>query len=288
MTAPFGHQVVVEPGRLSVGTMVHPVMAPECLREDLVASAPIPTTVARDRPTRGVRGEGATPTALARRDRFTAYVAHELRGPITLQRTLVEVALADPEADTNTLREMGQRVMSALEHQQRVIDGLLDLTRTQSRLRSREPVDLAAVAAEALRTHDPGNLASIVLLRSAWTSGDANLLTQLANNLVSNAIRHNIPHGLIKVTAGTAKGRAFLIVANTGPSIPPRELERLFQPFHRLAPQRRDSMEGLGLGLAIVQAIADAHHACITARPQAGGGLEMHVSFPKAPPPTGG
>ncbi|MGH2850625.1 MAG: sensor histidine kinase [Solirubrobacteraceae bacterium] len=235
----------------------------------------------------GARRDRAAPTTLARRDRFAAYVAHELRGPITLQRTLVEVALADPEADTNTLREMGQRVMSALEHQQRLIEGLLDLTRTQPALRSHEPVNLAAVAKEALQTHDPRNLASIVLLKAAWTSGDASLLTQLANNLVSNAIRHNIPHGLIKLRTGTAQSRAFLTVTNTGPSIAPRELERLFQPFHRLAAHRRGSAPGHGLGLAIVQAIADAHHAVITVRALAGGGLKMHVSFPKTLPPTG-
>jgi signal transduction histidine kinase len=287
MTANLGYQVIIEPGRSSGATVMHPGGAPYCGREGPLAGAPIVTAVLREPPTPRARGDRATPTALAPRDRFAAYVAHELRGPITLQRTLVEVALADPDADTNTLREMGQRVMSALGHQQRLIEGLLDLTRTQSQLRSHEPVDLAAVAKEALRTHDPRKLASIVLLKAAWTTGDASLLTQLADNLVSNATRHNIPQGLITLTTGTARSRVFLSVTNTGPSIPPRELERLFQPFHRLAPQRRERAPGLGLGLAIVQAIADAHHALITVRARAGGGLAMHVSFPKSPPPTG-
>ena len=269
MTAHLGYQVALEPGQLSGATTMHPALAPASDRESLVGS--------RDR---------ATPTALAGRDRFAAYVAHELRGPITLQRTVVELALADPEADANTLREMGQRVISALEHQQRLIDGLLDLTRTRPRLRSRAPVDLAAVAREALRTHDLRSLASTVLLETAWTTGDASLLTQLAGNLVSNAIQHNIPQGLIRFTTGTVRGRAFLTVTNTGPSIPPRELERLFQPFQRLAPQRHERTQGLGLGLAIVQAIADAHHALITVRAQARGGLHMHVRFPRALPPT--
>ena len=62
--------------------------------------------------------------------------------------------------------------------------------------------------------------------------------------------------------------------------IPPGELPRLFRPFQRLAPQARDTPGGVGLGLAIVQAIADAHRATVTARARAGGGLVIRVSFP--------
>ena len=70
--------------------------------------------------------------------------------------------------------------------------------------------------------------------------------------------------------------RAHLTVANTGPHVPPGELERLFEPFQRLA--SRD--DGVGLGLAIVQAVADAHDATITARARINGGLEINVAFP--------
>ena len=71
-------------------------------------------------------------------------------------------------------------------------------------------------------------------------------------------------------------------MANTGPAVPAAAVDRLFQPFQRLAAERTSRGEGLGLGLSIVQAIADAHGASITARPQPGGGLLVEVTFPEA------
>jgi signal transduction histidine kinase len=241
-----------------------------------------------DRASRAATRERVAPTAPVGRDRFVAYVAHELRGPIALQRTLVDVALADPEANVQTLREMGQRVIAALEHQQRLIDGLLELTRAERGLSSREPVDLALITTAALRTHDLGSIASAALLEPARATGDACLLAQLTANLISNAIRHNIPRGLVTVATGTVEKRPFLSVANTGRTVPPPELERLFEPFQRLAPGPPARPPGLGLGLAIVRAIADAHNALITVRPGSSGGLAVRVSFPAelSPPPV--
>jgi signal transduction histidine kinase len=101
-------------------------------------------------------------------------------------------------------------------------------------------------------------------------------------NLVGNAIAHNVPGGWAEIETGTEGGRAVLRVANTGPVIPPGELDRLFQPFQRLTGERvrhrRD--DGHGLGLAIVAAIAVAHGAELTARPRPEGGLDVTVNFP--------
>ena len=106
--------------------------------------------------------------------------------------------------------------------------------------------------------------------------GDPDLLERLTANLVSNAIRHNVVDGRVDVATRTESRRAHLTVANTGPHVPPGELERLFEPFQRLA--SRD--DGVGLGLAIVQAVADVHDATITARARINGGLEINVAFP--------
>ena len=213
------------------------------------------------------------------RERFAAYAAHELRAPIALQRALVEVTLADPNADTAALREMGERVLASCLRQQRLIDALLELVRSARGLARQEPVDIAAIAAAALRAHDLGELGSLVVLERARTTGDPDLLERLAANLISNAIRHNVVGGRIEVGTRAQSGRAVLSVANTGPPIPSGELQSLFRPFQRLAVRRTDSAEGAGLGLAIVQAIADAHDAYMTARARSGGGLEIHVSF---------
>jgi signal transduction histidine kinase len=209
-------------------------------------------------------------------DRFAAYVAHELRTPLATQRALLELALGDPNADAVSWREIGEDVLDACRQQERLIEACLTLTRSECGPQRSEPIDLAAITAEALRAHDAGKLESFVALGPARTVGDPRLIERLAINLVSNAIRHNLPGGRIEVATRTDSGRAVLSVANTGPIIPAGELQRLFRPFQRLA----DAAEGIGLGLAIVQAIAAAHDAFMTAQARTGGGLGIDVAFP--------
>jgi signal transduction histidine kinase len=222
------------------------------------------------------------PDPFDRQDRFAAYVAHELRTPIALQLALAEVALADPHADTVTLRAMCEDIVAGCEQQQRVIEALLDLTHSRRGLIGREPVDIAAITRQALQAHELSALHRVAALEPAFATGDPILLERLAANLISNAIRHNIRHGRIEVATRTEAGRAVLSVDNTGPLIPAGELTRLFQPFERLGSQPRTCADGIGLGLAIVQSIADAHNATVAAHARAGGGLAIEVRFPRA------
>ena len=213
-------------------------------------------------------------------ERFAAYVAHELRTPLATQRALLELALADPDADVASWREVGEDVLGACRQQERLLEACLILARSQGRQQRCEPVDLAAIAAEVLRAHDPSGLERVVVLEPARTIGDPAVLERLAANLVSNAIRHNIVGGRIEVTTRAQSGHAHLTVTNTGPLVPAEELQRLFQPFQRLNSKSRSSSDGIGLGLAIVQAIADSHDATVVAQAQPGGGLGIDVAFP--------
>jgi signal transduction histidine kinase len=215
-----------------------------------------------------------------RRERFAAYVAHELRTPIALQRALAEVALADPDADRVTLRAVFEKIVASCEQQQRLIEALLDLTQSQRGLSRRESVDIAAITTQALGTHQLSELHSVVSLQPAVATGDPTLLERLAANLISNAIRHNSPEGRIEVATHTVARRPLLSVANTGPVIPAGELKRLFLPFERFGSQSEACRDGLGLGLTIVQSIADAHNATVAARARPGGGLAVEVRFP--------
>src|ERR1700742_3532472 len=83
-----------------------------------------------------------------------AFAAHELRGEIALQRTLAEVTLAEPKANAAALRRMGERVVAGCQRQERLLEALLTLARSESGRLRREPVDLAATAAEVLRAHE--------------------------------------------------------------------------------------------------------------------------------------
>jgi signal transduction histidine kinase len=211
---------------------------------------------------------------------FVAYAAHELRGQVTLQRTLAEVALADPNADTAALRDMGERVVAACERQGRLLEALLILSRSGCGSLRREPIDLATTAAETLRAHEHHGLRSTTALEPARTAGDRQLVERLVANLVDNAVRHNVPGGRLDIVTCTAAGHATLTIANTGPVIPTGELTRLFEPFQRLSSHAGPSANGVGLGLAIVQAIANAHDATVTAQARIGGGLGIGVAFP--------
>lgn len=211
---------------------------------------------------------------------FVAYAAHELRGSITLQRTLAEVALADPDADTVALREMGERVAAECMRQERLLESLLTLSRSAYRHLRRERVDLAAIGEEQLRSHGGHGLRRAATLEPAQTAGDPELIERLVANLVTNAVRHNTRGGWIKVATRRVGGSAVFRIANTGPAIQTGELAHLFLPFHRLATGVRRSAGGVGLGLAIVQSIADAHGATVTPHARTTGGLRIDVAFP--------
>jgi signal transduction histidine kinase len=216
---------------------------------------------------------------------FIANASHELRTPLARQRVISQVALADPGATIETLRAAHERVLASGAQQQQLIDALLTLARGQADLDKREPFDLAAVAGQVLAARrseaEHRNLTLHAALDPASAAGSPRLAERLTANLVDNALRHNVPGGRVDVSTRTAQSSAVLSVANTGPAIPAAAVRRLFQPFQRLGTDRTYRGEGLGLGLSIVQAIADAHGASIAARPQPGGGLLVEVAFPE-------
>ena len=119
-------------------------------------------------------------------------------------------------------------------------------------------------------------------LARAPASGDVTLVERLVANLVDNAVTHNVEGGWLTVHTSVKEGQARLLVANSGPVIASGELDRLLRPFERLGSDRTG--QRAGLGLAIVQAIAEVHGAVLTLRPPPGGGLEVDVSFPMSPP----
>jgi signal transduction histidine kinase len=211
--------------------------------------------------------------------RFVANASHELRTPLTLERALVEVALADPDATTESLRATLEQVLAASREQEQLIEALLMLSRSQRGLDHYKPVDLGAIAGDAVEGISTDLLVESEL-EPAKTSGDPALVERLVANLVGNAVRHNVDHGWLSVATSTRKGKAVLSVSNSGPVVPPEELDRLVQPFQRLDGRRGAGRDGLGLGLSIVEAIATAHTAEVVIRARRDGGLDVEVSFP--------
>jgi signal transduction histidine kinase len=212
---------------------------------------------------------------------FVANASHELRTPLTVQRTLLQLTLADPDATAETLRSACRELLDLGRQQEDLITALLTLANGYQEIDHWEEFDLADLTEAVVLNHraeaEQRGISVHTTLVPTTVTGDPPLAASLVTNLIGNAVRHNLPGGTIEI--GTSdSGR--LTVSNTGPVIPPAELDRLLQPFERLAPDRTDQSSGHGLGLPIISAIAKAHHARLDLDPHPTGGLHITVAFP--------
>ncbi|WP_433335999.1 sensor histidine kinase [Spirillospora sp. CA-294931] len=215
--------------------------------------------------------------------RFVANASHELRTPLAINRTLLEVALGDPEV-SDDLRTVGKTLLATNARHERLIEGLLLLARSERELTARTQVDLAEVASTVLETSGRRDHENDVTIHPELTSGgalgDPVLLEHLVSNLVENAIKHNDDGGEVWIRTGVLDGYATVQVENSGPLVPAYEVERLFEPFRRLNADRVESAKGAGLGLSIVRSVVRAHRGTVYATPRTGGGLIITVRLP--------
>ncbi|NUR57138.1 MAG: HAMP domain-containing histidine kinase [Catenulispora sp.] len=221
--------------------------------------------------------------AFTGQDRFIANAAHELKTPLVINRTLVEVAMNRPGAPEEVLR-LGENLLEVGTRHERLIDALLMLARAEQAPSLHVPVDLAElVASDALSVSRAEAARRGVRasddLEPAETRGDPVLLEHVVRNLVDNAVRYNVPGGTVRVRTWQAPGGATLEVANTGPVIGAHELPMLFEPFRRLT-DRVGSAHGSGLGLSIVRAVVRSHGGRLQAVPGEDGGLIVTVTLP--------
>ncbi|MEU6797489.1 HAMP domain-containing sensor histidine kinase [Nonomuraea wenchangensis] len=219
---------------------------------------------------------------------FVANASHELRTPLAGLRTLLEVALADPDADADALRAACQEALALGEHQERLVEALLALATSERGVTRRDTIDLAHVVEGVLATRrgraTEKGVGLADHLTPAVTAGDPGLIESLVANLIDNAVRHNHAGGYVQVTTWTSGTQAALTVANSGPVVPEDQIRRLFHPFQRLAPDRHGHRDGYGLGLAIVNAVAQAHRATLVTAARPEGGLSVTVRFARAAP----
>ncbi len=226
--------------------------------------------------------------AFTSQKRFVANAAHELRTPLTAMKTAIEVTLSKPARTPEQLEVMAARVKRSVEQAEETVEALLTLASSELGPANPEEVDLAVAAEDALDAMrgaiEQRELEVDAELEPAIARGDPVLLERMVANLVENAIRHNVHGGWIGISTRELPAGAVLEVANTGASIPAEQIPTLFEPFAR-GNGRLSSSDGVGLGLSIAEAIADAHDATVAASPRAGGGLVVSITIPTAPAP---
>jgi signal transduction histidine kinase len=220
--------------------------------------------------------------------RFVANASHELRTPLTIGRALVEVAMHRKSA-SDDVKQLGESLLQINARHEQLIGGLLLLAASESQVITAYPVNLADVVshvvAQATREAEVAGISLQAEAGEAPTTGDAILLERLVHNLVENGIRHNVESGgWVRVVSRTRDDdRVEVEVSNTGPTVPPYEVEALFKPFHRLGVDRLVSAKGAGLGLSIVRSVAEAHSGTVSASPREDGGLVVTVVLPVDP-----
>nr|WP_240148519.1 ATP-binding protein [Diaminobutyricibacter tongyongensis] len=212
--------------------------------------------------------------------RFIANASHELRTPLTIMRTTLDVVLAKRSPSNAELVEMGEDVRAEVANADALITTLLALAQNEGTIRSPEPVELGAVVDGVVERSDFGTLSHEERVEATTIDGDRLLLERLVSNLVSNAIRYNVPHGDVRIELSTSDGFATLRVINTGAPVSTDRVGDIFQPFTRL--DERVGTEGFGLGLALVETIATAHRGTVGATALERGGLEVVVRLPAA------
>jgi heavy metal sensor kinase len=226
--------------------------------------------------------------AFERQRRFTGDAAHELRTPLSLMRSQLDVTLArrrSPAEYEEAMLDLGVDV----DRLTGLVGTLLTLARADGGrlVPDLAPLDLADPIRFVLDQYRPvADEASIALRNEATptpVAADQDLLVQVLVNLVANALAHTPAGGTIAVGSRSDGESARLWVTDTGAGIGPEHLERVFDRFYRVDSGRARAQGGAGLGLAICQAIAEAHGGAIGVRSTLGHGTTVEIRLPVRP-----
>ena len=222
--------------------------------------------------------------SFAAQRRFVANASHELRTPLATIRASLDVAMAKPGPVPEATAVLADRVRGELDQVDRLLEGFLLLTRAQHGAHDdRAPISLAALDDAALLARST-EIKDKDLQVYASSSPDAGLvgnrvlLARMVENVITNAVVHNVDGGWIRVESGPSR----LVVQSSGPVLDPAQVAGLGRPFQRLGTDRTGS--GTGLGLSIVAAVAAAHGGSLALTARDEGGLHVEVALPAAVP----
>ncbi|MCD9624947.1 sensor histidine kinase [Rhabdothermincola salaria] len=222
---------------------------------------------------------------------FIHEASHELRNPLAVIRTNLEVTLADPDAGADDLRRTAEVVERSTERMSRLVDDLLVYARKGTLSLEREPVDAGLLVADASDEFEAfAQSRGLHLAQSAdpglWVLGDRLALRQALANLLANAVRHSPVGSTIRVRAGREGPWVWLSVEDEGPGIDPADHDRVFQRFWRGDPKEGREQGRSGLGLTIVRQTAEAHGGEVKLASEPGAGAAFALWLPALSTPT--
>ena len=215
------------------------------------------------------------------KDRFIATLSHELRNPLASARAALDVLTLD--VGEHPARAVLDRQLTAMT---RMSDDLLDAARavTHRLHTARRPLDLRQLVTATVHDTRTGHGSPVRLVQpehAVVVDGDPVRLAQMLTNLLDNAHKHTPAGTAITVEVTTTDGHAQIGVHDTGPGFTPESAATLFDPFVRATPSEHRAIPGLGLGLAVVRGIAEAHDGTVTAHSDGPGtGATFTVRLP--------
>jgi two-component system OmpR family sensor kinase len=226
----------------------------------------------------------------ARLRRFVADASHELRTPLTSIRGYAELFRHGADQRPDDLEKSMRRIEEESARMGVLVEELLLLARLdQSPQLDRVPVDLAQIARDTVedaRAVQPDRPIDVNAAREVVVQGDDARLRMIAANLMTNALSHTPPGTPIHVAVFVLKNEAILEVADEGPGLDPEQASRIFDRFFRVDEARSRHNGGVGLGLAIVDAIAKAHGGRVSVVSTPGAGARFTVTLPFSAPVT--
>ena len=216
--------------------------------------------------------------------RFTADASHELRTPVAVIKSACEYGKAYDETEEER-RETLDTIQRQADRMAGLIGQLLALTRLDQGTEPLRPVplDLGQLARRAVeeQNYDPSRL-RLALAEGVTVQGDEALLGRLVANLADNAFKYGLPGGTVTVEVRAEGGEALLTVADEGPGIPAAQQEKIWQRFYQVDAARSDEQEGVGLGLSLVQRIAQLHGGRMTLESAEGAPSAFTLHLPLA------
>jgi signal transduction histidine kinase len=207
-----------------------------------------------------------------RKDEFLSILSHELRGPLSAVSMAAQLLEHGSEKSGQGVN-LGQLITRQTRHMSGLVEDLLDVSRVSRGLVSitRTAVDMRAVVDAALEQHAPGASAKrhvvrqIILSKNCTVDGDATRLVQIIGNLLGNAVRYTADGGNIDVHMSELDGWLHIRISDSGIGIAPELMPHLFDLYTQAERSADSKNTGLGLGLALVKSLVEAHGGSVSA-----------------------